>query len=144
MDVQAVDLELFDLEVSDNRSPDRKPANGQGADGTGANGRGADRGRAKASRSKLHRGTLLTARTEPEKGPRAGSAVAHELFLLCPASNWASCCWAARTRFSNSAAGSPGCRHRHDGLLPAGTRLPIAAAEPVNITVPRSGSTEVW
>jgi hypothetical protein len=82
MDVQAVDLELLDLEVSDHRSPDRKPANGQGADGTGANGRCADHGRAKASRSKLHRWTLLPARTQPEKGPRVGSAILHELLLL--------------------------------------------------------------
>jgi hypothetical protein len=82
MDVQAVDLELLDLEVSDNRSPDRKPADGQGADGTGADGRCADRGRAEASCSKPHRGRLLPAGTEPWKGPRERSAVAHELLLL--------------------------------------------------------------
>jgi hypothetical protein len=84
MDVQAVDLELLDLEVSDNRSPDRKPANGQGAEGTGTNGRCADHGCAKASRSKLHRGPLLPAGTEPGTGPREGSAVIHDVFLLCP------------------------------------------------------------
>ena len=82
--MQAVDLELLDLEMSDNRSPDRKPANGQSAEGTGTNGRCADHGRAKASRSKRHRGPLLPARRAPGKGPREGSAVVHDVFLLCP------------------------------------------------------------
>ena len=80
--MQAIDLELLDLEVSDNRPPDRKPANGQGADGTGADGRCADRGRAEASCSKPHRGRPLPAGTEPWKGPRERSAIAHELLLL--------------------------------------------------------------
>jgi hypothetical protein len=94
----------------------------------------ADRGRAEASCSKLHRGPLLGARTEPGKIPREGSAILHELLLLCPSKNLG-VRLAASVRFSSRAAASQNAQTDRMVVSRRGTRLLLLG--PANITVSR-------